>query len=290
MPMTASPARYGAKEPAAIGNSGNASQDDRAGRRRLHVRVWQPRMERDERHLDRKGQRERQEQPELDARRQRQILEPHQVETEAAGRGLMQVAERDDGDEHQDAPRHRVEDELDGRVDALVVPPDPDEEVHRDEHGVPEHVEEKEVEGDEDPDHRALEEQEEGRELPHPRLNGLPRREERNRRQEPGEDDQQEADAVHAHQVLDAEGRDPGVALHELVARLGRREAVPEQERLRKDHDRHEEREAPDEPVPLAVAIGHAQQHEGPGERHEHERGQYREVHPQLSARGNSPR
>ena len=45
----------------------------------------------------------------------------------------MRDGQRDDGDQHQHAAGHRVEDELHRRVDAPLVAPDPDEEVHRDE-------------------------------------------------------------------------------------------------------------------------------------------------------------
>ena len=44
----------------------------------------------------------------------------------------------------------------------------------------------------------------------------LPRAEQRERRQEAGQHEQQQADAVDADEVVDAERRNPGVALDEL--------------------------------------------------------------------------
>ena len=72
-------ARYGAKCSAAVREQRerephqavgahlqqHAGQDDRAGGRRLDVRVGQPGVERKQRHLDRERERERQEEPEL---------------------------------------------------------------------------------------------------------------------------------------------------------------------------------------------------------------------------------
>ena len=47
----------------------HAGQNHRAGGRRLDVRVGQPGVEREQRHLDRERERERQEEPELQVRR-----------------------------------------------------------------------------------------------------------------------------------------------------------------------------------------------------------------------------
>ena len=55
---------------------------------------------------------------------------------------------------------------FDRGVHAAVVAPDPDEEVHRDEHRVPEHVEEEQIEREEHADHRALEQQHADRRTP----------------------------------------------------------------------------------------------------------------------------
>jgi hypothetical protein len=55
------------------------------------------------------------------------------------------------GAEHQQAANKRVEEELDRRVRPPRAPPVADEEVHRDQDQFPEHVEQHEVERQEDP-------------------------------------------------------------------------------------------------------------------------------------------
>ena len=242
MPMTASPARHGANQDArlreeregephqAVGPhlQHHAREDHRAGRGRLDVRVREPGVEREQRHLDRERQREREEEPELLVKGLRHVVELQQIEAVDAGRRLVQVGEAEDGQQHQDAGGHRIQDELDGGVDAPLVAPDADQEVHRHQHRVPEDVEEEQIERDEDADHRALEQQQEDAERPGLLAHRLPRAEQRERRQEAGEDDEQQADAVDADGILDAERRDPGVALDELEVAGAGVEAAPQ--------------------------------------------------------------
>ena len=161
--------------------------------------------------------------------RDRQLVELQQIEAVGAGRRLVQPRQADDGDQHQHAAGHRVEDELDRGVDALVVAPDADQEVHRDQHEVPEDVEEEEVERAEDADHRRLEQQHEDRELLDLLLDALPRRQQRDRRQEAGQHEQHQAEAVDADVVLDAERGIHGSALDELERRRRRRRSKPAQ-------------------------------------------------------------
>jgi hypothetical protein len=70
------------------------------------------------------------------------------------------VVEIKDPDQHEKAARHRVEDEFHGGVHTARTSPDPDQEVHRNEHDLPEDVEEEEIERGEDPDHSGLEQEE----------------------------------------------------------------------------------------------------------------------------------
>ncbi|MEZ5284323.1 MAG: hypothetical protein R2712_05840 [Vicinamibacterales bacterium] len=191
------------------------------------MRIGQPRVEREQRHLDRKGDGKGEEEPVLRVERDVERVEPEQVEAVFTRGRVVHPREADDGHQHQHAAGHRVEDELDRGVDALVVAPDPDEEVHRDEQDVPEDVEEEEVERTEDADHGGLEDQHEDGELLHAALDALPGRQERNRRQEARQHDEHQAEAVDAQVVLDAEGRNPGVALDELERLGGRRGVEP---------------------------------------------------------------
>ena len=127
----------------------DAGQDHRARRRGLDVRVGEPRVEREHRHLDGERERAGEEEPHLERRGDRGRDELRDRERVEPGR----LVEDEERDQHQHAARERVEEELHGGVDAPLVAPDPDEEVHRDEHRLPEHVEEEEVERDEDADH-----------------------------------------------------------------------------------------------------------------------------------------
>ncbi len=172
--------------------------------------------------------------------RQLHAVEIEEVEARQVRRADLGVrpGKPDDGEQHQDAARHRVEHELDGGVDAALVAPDADEEIHRNQHRVPEDVEEEEVDRDKHAEHRRLEREHEEREQLDALVHRLPRAQQRQRRQEPGQHDEEQADAVDANQVLDAEHRHPGVGLDELVVGAGRIEAPPQHQRRRKGRER----------------------------------------------------
>jgi hypothetical protein len=256
----------------------HAGQDHGAGGRRLHVRVGQPCVERKQRDLDRERQREGEKQPELRLARYRELVELQEIERVLAGRDVVQVRQPEDRQQHQDAAGHRIEQELDGRVNAAVVAPDADEEIHRHQHRVPEHIEQEQIERDEHADHRALEQQDEDRKRPRSLVDRLPRTEERDRGQEAREHDEQQADAVHADEVADAECRNPRVPLHELELGGGRVEVVPEQERLGEHQRGHDERDRPDGPfAPLVVP--HEEQEGGADDGKRDERRENRKMH-----------
>ena len=71
----------------------------------------------------------------------------------------------------------------------------------------------------------------------------LPRAEQRERRQEAGQHEQQQADAVDADGVADAERRNPRVALDELEVGRRRVEPRPQQQRLGEHQQRHDQRD-----------------------------------------------
>jgi hypothetical protein len=105
-------------------------------------------VEREERRLDR----ERGDEPEEDPRAVAGAALDH-VE------GALREAEDDDRSEHQQRPRHRVDDEHDGRAQPACPAPDADQDVERDQHRLEEDVEEQQVLGGEDADDRAREHQ-----------------------------------------------------------------------------------------------------------------------------------
>jgi hypothetical protein len=72
------------------------------------------------------------------------------------------VVDVDDRRQHQHRAGHGVEEELDGGVDAAVVAPDADQEVHRHQADFPEDVEEEQVLRQEDADQAEFQQQQEG--------------------------------------------------------------------------------------------------------------------------------
>ena len=74
-----------------------------------------------------------------------------------AGDGV--IVEPDDRHQHQDRAEHGVQNEFQRGVDAPLVAPDADQEIHRDQHHFPEQEEEEQVERDEDADHAGFQHQ-----------------------------------------------------------------------------------------------------------------------------------
>jgi hypothetical protein len=105
------------------------------------------------------------------------------------------------------------------------------------------------------------------------------------RRQEPGEHEQQQADAVDADQVLDAEGRNPGVALDELEVARHRIEAAPEQQRLGEDQQRNGQRDLAHDRRAVFLVAADEEQQDGAGHRQRDERGENRKMHQAHSTR-----
>ena len=64
------------------------------------------------------------------------------------------------GDQHQHTAEQRVEKELDGRILFARSAPNADQEIHRQQHHFPEHVEQEEIQRDENAQHARHEQQE----------------------------------------------------------------------------------------------------------------------------------
>ena len=137
----------------------HAGEDHGAGGGRFGVRVRQPCVQREERNFDGKGQEERAEEPEFGVRRKQDVAalqtrcEFRQIEGANQHVSSAEIVEPQDGDQHQDGAEHRVQNEFHGGVDAAVVAPDADQEIHGDERQFPEDEEEEQVERDENADH-----------------------------------------------------------------------------------------------------------------------------------------
>ena len=221
----------------------HAREDDRARRGRLDVGVGQPGVQREHRHLDGEGQEEGEERPELQMVRVDLPAQLLDVEGEPGRRVVLDVVhDDDDGDQHEQAADQREQEELDGRVDASRPAPDTDDEVHRHQHGLPEHVEEEEVGGAEHPRHADLQQQQ-GDEEAHLALLGVvPAGDDDDDPEQRREEEEQGGDAVDAHAVVDVERLDPGDVLDELHTRRlgveGEQQDDGERQRGRRDDQR----------------------------------------------------
>ncbi len=110
------------------------------------------------------------------------------------GAGL--VVEIDDRAEHQHRSGHGVQEKLDGRVDAPIVAPDADQEVHRDQRNFPERVEQEQVERDEYTDQSEFEQDQEREKFLHAMVDVFPGNQDRDRREQRGQQHQPQAQAV----------------------------------------------------------------------------------------------
>ena len=75
-----------------------------------------------------------------------------------------------DREQHQHRAGERVEEELEGGIDPPLAAPDADDEEHRDQHALEEHVEQEEIERAEHADHQRLEHEERDHVFLHARL------------------------------------------------------------------------------------------------------------------------
>ena len=109
------------------------------------MRVGQPGVEGEQRNLDSEGNEERQEQKHLLGRIQSEATAFEQLQygrvIESVGSGV----DIEDRHEHQGRAGHRVEEEFHGRIDAALVSPNSDEEVHRHEADFPEYEKQKQI-------------------------------------------------------------------------------------------------------------------------------------------------
>ena len=134
----------------------NARQNHRAGRGRFGVRVGQPGVEREHRHLDGKGEEESPEQNRWKCVENCGTTASSVGMSKVNGRAgdlMRAIVKRQNRQQHQHRAGQRVEEELDRRVQPAVAAPDADQEVHRHQHHFPEQVEQEEIERHENAQH-----------------------------------------------------------------------------------------------------------------------------------------
>ena len=137
----------------------NAGENDAAGGRRLDVRVREPGVKWKHGNLHREGGEECQEEPHLQRRRVGALAQGQDVERVSS----IKIQD-EDGDQEQDAACEGVEKKLDGGIQPIRSSPDTDQEIHRNQHGFPKHIEQDEIQRDKDADHGAFHHEQHGHE------------------------------------------------------------------------------------------------------------------------------
>ena len=216
------------------------------------MRVGKPGVKRKDGHFDRERQGEGEEEDRLRGSGEARLIEVVEEERPLARLAPMPDRHVEDREKHQQASGHREEKELHGRVDPASAAPDSDDEVHRNEHDLPEDVEEREIQSDQAPEHPGFEHQKRDRVAPRLLLDVRDREEKRHGGQHDREKDEDERDAVDAERVRDPERRDPRDCFAELEALVQDVEAEPQRERKDGVEDGEAERERHRRPRPRA--------------------------------------
>ncbi len=168
--------------------------------------------------------------------------------------------QEDDGHQHQQRAEQRVQEELERRVDAVRAAPDADDDVHRDQRGFEERVEQQAVEGREHADHQARQDQERTHVLVHALGDHFPAGDHDDHGDEGRQQHEPDGDAVHAQVVGRVEALDPGQLGLELHADLGIVEAGDQRDRDQERRDGRDEGEPADH-AHVVVASDRQQHH-----------------------------
>ncbi len=185
----------------------------------------------------------------------------------------LREAERQNRGEHEARPRQRIEQELHRRVFLAARPPDGDEQEHRHELQLPEQEEQHQIERREHAEDARLEDEQPREVLPGPQVD-LPRDEHRQERQQAGEHEHDNADAVDGEQILHVEVAyvDPVGVLAPLEAAVV---AVEHHEQRDCRHEHDECRDGGDLARTHAVVLGHKHDRECAEEREEDDQRQH---------------
>ena len=261
------------KEPVGSQLQQHAGEDDRATGWGLRMRVGQPCVQREQRHLHGERNCECEEEPAAGVGGEVGTFgQLHQIERDVAQAVLRQNGGRDDADQHERRAEHRVEEELCCGVDALVVTPAADEEIHRHEDDFEEQEEEEKIEADETAHHTRLEDE-------HPSEVALVivvRVDSDNdeREQQSGENDEEQRDAVDTDVPTDSPIADPRMLRDELESGVGgfERRKQPHAETGRGDAGNE-----CNELRPLGTTVARENREYAADHRNENQRGENRE-------------
>ena len=190
------------------------------GRWRGHVTVRAPVVHRENTAQHGKTEEDHREPKLLKGHRKGHLLQLQQVEGEVTqlGLGLEHHGQRAHQGQHR--PDEQVEGELHPRVFPGLLPsPNHDEQVHGKDGNLVEEEQREQVQGGENPKNARGQDEEQAEELPD--AGHVPGDEHAGEDDDAREQDQGRAHAVHAHVVGNAQGRQPGRLLYELISSLG---------------------------------------------------------------------
>src|SRR5580704_13328132 len=137
----------------------HSRENHRASCGRFGVRVWQPGVQREDRHFDGEREEEGAEEPEFGVRRNLDIAalqardQFRQVEGADEAVRAAEIVKPQYRHQHQYGTEHGVENEFHGGVDAASVAPYADQEIHGDQRQFPENEEQEQIERHEHADH-----------------------------------------------------------------------------------------------------------------------------------------
>ena len=134
-----------AQQAVSAGLEHNAGQDNTASGRRLRMRIRQPGMKRHCRQLDGKGDKKAQHQPKCKVRIDLGVLQFEIVERIDTRMVMAVQRQNDDRHQHKKTADLRKNDEFYRRISPVFMPPDTDQEIHRDDHQFPEKKEQEQI-------------------------------------------------------------------------------------------------------------------------------------------------
>ena len=183
--------------------------------RRLRVSIGEPAMQRKDRKLDGKGDKETEKQPPCRLQGYAGSEQGEVIGGECAADLSVCIVQADDCHQQQQPGCHGEDHELHSRADAVLVPPDADEEIHRHQHQLPEEVEEEQIEGEKDTHDPS--QGRENAEVVQSRgvIDLAPRHQHGDAAEKAGQDDEQEVQAVESKVILDAQTGYPRQSLLE---------------------------------------------------------------------------
>src|SRR5688572_17749224 len=113
----------------------------------------------------------------------------------------MLVSQIEDGNQHEQGTHQCIEEELHCCVNSIIPTPNPDEEVHGNQHRFPENIEKENIKSDKSSEHSCLQHQKHKIIFSKARFDRRKRAKNRNRHQKSREQNQPETQSVYAERI-----------------------------------------------------------------------------------------